>query len=124
MVPSRLIQQQFVAEAEPAFIAQLARVGGTVVRSRGTARLAVAGESHISAGMALTALLTIQKADGDSFLIEMADELGSITVVVEIPRIIGDRVYIDAERERMAGLRAQELAISFAEMLLEDKARH
>ena len=54
----------------------------------------------------------------------MADELGSITVVVEIPRIIGDRDYNDEERERMAGLRARELALSFAERLLDDKARH
>ena len=74
--------------------------------------------------MAISALLTIQKADGDSFVIEMADELGSITVVVEIPIIIRGRIHSDADRERMAGLRAQELALSFAERLLDDKARH
>lgn len=80
--------------------------------------------ASISSVMAITALLTVKKAEGDSFTVEMADELGSITVQVSVPRGRGGRIYSEAERERIARLNAQELALAFAEHLLDDREIH
>ena len=69
--------------------------------------------------MAISAF-TMRRVDADSYVIEMADELGSIVVHVPVPRSHRDRIYTEAERLNLARLTAQEIALNFAESLLGD----
>lgn len=66
------------------------------------------------------AAITIRKAEGDSYIVEMADASGSITAQVWVPKMVGNRIYGQAEREKLARLSAQEIALTFAERLLDD----
>jgi hypothetical protein len=68
------------------------------------------------------AALTVRTLDDDSFIIEMADEKGSIAITVSVPKTNNDRPYTNAERERMARRKAQELALSFSESLIGDRS--
>ena len=69
------------------------------------------------------AALAVRKVEADSYVIEMTDELGSIVVQVSVPRSHGDRIYTRAEREKLARLAAEEIALNFAESLLDDTER-
>jgi len=68
------------------------------------------------------AALTVRTLEDDSFIIEMADGLGSIAIQVSVPKTHNDRSYSNAERERMARRKAQELALNIAESLIGDRS--
>ncbi|GLS34400.1 hypothetical protein SAMN04488498_12746 [Mesorhizobium albiziae] len=59
--------------------------------------------------------LVVRKISADRYVVEMTNELGSIAVYVSLAKIYDDREYSEAERETLACLRAQELALDFAE---------
>ena len=64
--------------------------------------------------MTITALM-VRKIGPDSYVVEMSNELGSITVHVSLEQVNDDREYGEAERETLACLRAQELASVFVQ---------
>ena len=59
--------------------------------------------------------IMVRKIDANSYVVEMTNELGSITVRVSLPSVYGHHDYSEPERETLACLRAQELALDFAE---------
>ena len=65
--------------------------------------------------MTITALI-VRKTGSDSYVVEMSSKLGSITVQVSLEQVNDDRQYGEAERETLAILRAQELALDFAQV--------
>ena len=73
--------------------------------------------------MAITSL-TVKKVDADTYAIEMADEPGVLSILVKVPKRHRDRIYTEAERERLARLSAQELALTFAEIVLEERSSY
>ena len=81
--------------------------------------LAGRARPHYVLGMAITTI-TSRQIEAASFVVEMASEIGSIVVHVHVPRREGDRIYSDTERSKLARCKAQELAMEFAEALLDD----
>ena len=65
---------------------------------------------------------TVRTLEDDSFLIKMAEGLGSIAIHVSVPKTHNDRSYSNSERERIARRKAQELALNIAESLIGDRS--
>ena len=77
--------------------------------------------SHVRSGMTIAAL-TVRTLDDDSFIIEMADERGSIAIHVSVPKSRNNRSYSNTERECIARHKARELGIKFSETLIGDRS--
>ena len=61
--------------------------------------------------------ITVKKIEADGFVIEMTADGCSLSVQVSVPKRQGDRIFSDAEREKMAKHKALDAALDFAEAL-------
>jgi hypothetical protein len=66
--------------------------------------------------------ITVNKIDADGFVIEMTADGISLSIQVSVPKRQGARIFSDAEREKIARRKAQDMALDFAEDLVDQDA--
>jgi hypothetical protein len=66
--------------------------------------------------------ITVKEIGADSFVIEMTADGVSLSVRVSVPKRQGDRIFSDAEREKIARRKATDAALDFAEDSVDQDA--
>jgi hypothetical protein len=67
------------------------------------------------------ALINVSKIGSDSYVVDMTIGTDSISVRVSVPKSEGARIFSDAERERAAYRKAQEIALDLPKRLQINK---
>ena len=72
------------------------------------------------------ATFTIWKDDDDTYVVEMTSDVGAVSIHVPVPKEGSGRLYSESEREGLAFVAAQRLAMEFLTRSLtdSDKRRH
>jgi hypothetical protein len=65
---------------------------------------------------------TVKKIKADSFVIEVTEAGASLSVQILVPKSKDGRIYSVAEREKLARMKALNLALDFAEALVDAEA--
>ena len=70
--------------------------------------------------------LFLWKEDEDSYVLEMASDIGSLSIQVAVPKESSERLYAESEREELALGAAQRVAAEFLTKTISDldKRRH
>jgi len=73
--------------------------------------------------MAISAL-SLRALDDDEYVVEMSTDAGYLAARVPVPSIYDGKTLDTSERDKRAGLAAQQLAMMFLEATHDNLARH
>jgi hypothetical protein len=67
-------------------------------------------------------VIAVKEIEAHNFVIEMTADGVSLSVQVSVPKRQGNRIFSDAEREKIAKSKALDAALDFAEDLVDQDA--